>query len=89
MDDLIIMVMGIILVLASFMFGMLAATGGDSGVNQDTLNSVCQNITGNETAIAKTWNDYPFGEKPISRGQLICEIPKIEDKSNIKIIGQK
>ncbi len=55
-------------------------------INQQTGNDFCIQITGDENAIAKDWWSYGQNEnRPIEKGQLVCEIPSYDSTHNIVV----
>jgi len=75
---------GAVIVLVVFGFvGHAEPTDKYITINQETANDLCIHLTGNETAIAKDWWNYQ--NKPIDKGQIVCELPSYDSTHNIVV----
>jgi len=65
--------------------GETKTSGSYLKISQETGDEICQNLVGNETAIAKDWWDYEAGKEPIEKGGIVCELPSFDATHNIVV----
>ena len=99
MDEIDIgMIVGIILGLCIMGIVWLVVSSDNTylKISQETGDEMCQNLVGNETAIAKDYWDYSAkvftsgslyyrGKKLIEKGGIVCELPSFDATHNIVI----
>jgi len=54
-------------------------------LSHEIANIICQKLTGNKSAKAMDWWDFPKDSKPIEKGELYCKLPSYTSTQKIKV----
>ncbi len=81
----IIILLGICLVLIGIGIG-IEIDNKKIALSQETADKICLDLTNESGVVAKDYGDFDnYENKPISKGELYCQIPSYDETHLIKV----